>query len=123
MDTGSTGVVIGAKQLGLAFEELQHYPKGYEYLDSSGVFWEGYWVSASDANLTFTAAGVIAKVPIHAVTESSICAKFQNEPCNQKSKTNITSWPININYLGQYIRKPHSPGAEPYLVFQLAITQ
>ena len=96
-----TGVAIGAEQLGVSLQDLQRYPTGYEYLSSSGRYWQGYWVSASDVNLTFTAANVTAKVPILAVTESSICHNFQNGPCEQSSKTNITLWPNTINYLGQ----------------------
>ena len=42
MDTGSTGVVIGAKQLNLDLKTLKKYQPGTEYLSSSGVFWQGY---------------------------------------------------------------------------------
>lgn len=100
MDTGSTGVVIGAQQLGLGLKDLKKYQPGNEYLGSSGVFWEGYWLPASDVNLTFTAASVTAKVPILAVTETSICGKFSNGECEESSKTNITHWPTDTRYLG-----------------------
>lgn len=99
MDTGSTGVVIGASLLGLDLEDLKKYQAGNEYLGSSGVFWEGYWLTASDVNLTFTAANLTAKVPILAVTETSSCGNFNNGECEEGSKTNITQWP-NTRYLG-----------------------
>ncbi len=100
MDTGSTGVTIGAKQLGLRHKNLTKYQTGSEFLSSSGVFWEGYWIDASDVNLTFTAANLTAKVPILAVTKTSICGNFQNGACEEASKTNITLWPTHIRYLG-----------------------
>ncbi|KAL9073478.1 MAG: hypothetical protein Q9161_002899 [Pseudevernia consocians] len=100
MDTGSTGVTIGAKQLGLRYKNLTKYQPGSEFLSSSGVFWEGYWINASDVNLTFTAANVTAKVPILAVTKTSICGNFHNGTCQEASKTNITLWPSHIRYLG-----------------------
>ena len=101
MDTGSTGVVISAKQLKLSLNDLENYSKGSEYLSSSHVYWEGYWIDAVDVNLTFTAAEIIAKVPILAVTESSICVIYANGVCDPCSKTNVTYWPSNIPYLGE----------------------
>lgn len=98
MDTGSTGVAFGAAQLGLPLEYLQNYPTGSEFLSSSRVFYEGYWVSA--VNLTFTAANVTAQIPILAVTKRSICGNFTNGSCEEASKTNITLWPTTIRYLG-----------------------
>ena len=101
MDTGSTGVVIGASQLDLTAHDLENYPKGHEFLSSSHVFWEGHWINASEVNFTFTAADVIAKVPILAVTESSICGNFSKGKCDPKSKTHVNRRPNRINYLGK----------------------
>ena len=100
MDTGSTGVTIGAKQLGLPLSYLRRFQPGSEFLSSSGVFWEGYWVNSSAVNLTFTLANLTAKVPILAVTNTSICGNFQNGTCEEASKTNINQWPTHIRYLG-----------------------
>lgn len=100
MDTGSTGVTIGAKQLGLSLNYLSQFQPGSEFLSSSGVFWEGYWINASAVNITFTDANVIAKVPILAVTNTSICGNFKNGTCEEASKSNITQWPTHIRYLG-----------------------
>ena len=105
MDTGSTGVVIGARQLDLTVEQLQHYPKGSEFLSSSNVLWEGHWINASDANFTFSGADVTAKVPILAVTESSICGTFTDGKCKEGTRTACVGMPEGINYLGQ----PHTP--------------
>ena len=84
MDTGSTGVAIGAQQLGLSHEYLHRFPNGSEWLSSSNVTWEGHYINASDVNVTFTASdksSVAAQVPILAVTRRSICGKFQNGAC------------------------------------------
>ena len=98
MDTGSTGVAIGAKTLNLSLEDVQHYPPGVESL-SGGALWEGYWVPAEEVNMTFSAAGLTAKVPILAVTERSTCHRFRNGVCQKK--TNVTEMPGDVNYVGQ----------------------
>lgn len=115
MDTGSTGVTIGAAQLGLSLKDLETYQPGSEFLSSSHVFWEGYWINASAVNLTFTAANLTAKVPILAVTKSSICGNFKNGTCEESSKTNITLWPTHIRYLGVGFGRwsPEQPGGTP----------
>ena len=90
MDTGSTGVAIRAKLMNLTLEDVQIYPKGHESL-SGGTFWEGYWIPASEVNLTFAAGAVTAKVPILAVTERSTCHKFKDGEC--KNKTDAEQMP------------------------------
>lgn len=101
VDTGSMGVVVGAKMLGLDAAALSKYPKGDSYLSSSGVYWEGYLIPTSDVDLTFTAANVLSKVPVLAVYESSICTSWQGAAgCKPGSKTNITEWPEHLRYLG-----------------------
>ena len=101
MDTGSTGVVISAKNLNLTREYLEskEYQKGIEYLSSSQRLWEGYWINAEDVNFTFVNAPVTAKIPILAVTENSTCRDFANGSCHHK--LNATCMPPGIRYLGQ----------------------
>lgn len=101
MDTGSTGVAIGASLLNLTVKDVHHYPKGYEAL-SGGTFWQGHWVPASEVNLTFAAGPsgrVTAKVPILAVTERSICHDFKDGVC--RNKTDPERLPLNVSYLGK----------------------
>lgn len=107
MDTGSTGVMIGAGVLG--FDEKTPFDKskpGNEYLSSSGRLWQGYWV---DANLTFPAMvdertigeDVVASVPILIVTEASICRAWKTQgSCTEAQKSNITMYPKDIHYMG-----------------------
>ena len=99
MDTGFTGVAIGAKLMTLILEKVQNHLKGYEAL-SGGIFWEGCWVPASKVNLTLSAANVKAKIPILAVTERGTCHSFKDGEC--MSKTNITALPTDVKYLGWY---------------------
>src|ERR1700761_7454858 len=76
MDTGSTGLAISAIDLGYTDEgQLQEYEKGTEYLSSSRVYYEGYWVPTK---VTFVDGNVSAEVKILAVTLSGICSKFNN---------------------------------------------
>lgn len=103
MDTGSTGVAIGAKSLGLTLQDLSKYPPGVEYLSSSRVFWEGYWVDAKDVNVDFAGTGLTAQVPIFAVTVESVCTRFINGGCSPRHKVNVTDWPEDVHYLGSYI--------------------
>lgn len=102
MDTGSTGVAIGAKSLGLNDWNLHQYPRGTEYLSSSRILWEGYWVDAKDVNLTFTGTGLTANVPIFAVTIESVCTEFVNGACCPGHKEHIHLWPEDVHYLGLY---------------------
>ncbi|KXH66030.1 hypothetical protein CSAL01_05826 [Colletotrichum salicis] len=107
MDTGSTGVMIGAGVLG--FDEKTTFDKshpGNEYLSSSGRLWQGYWI---DANITFpaktdergTGEDVVASVPIMVVTEASICRAWKTQgSCTEAQKSNITMYPKDIHYMG-----------------------
>lgn len=101
MDTGSTGVAMGAQSLGLSPDDLHGYPRGVEYLSSSHILYEGQWIDAADVNLTFTGTGVTAKVPILAVTERSTCTKFVDGECAPGHKENVQAWPDRPQYLGE----------------------
>ncbi|KAJ0159657.1 hypothetical protein CTA2_9338 [Colletotrichum tanaceti] len=108
MDTGSTGVMIGAGLLGFSdgnapFDKSR---PGNEYLSSSGRLWQGYWV---DANLTFRAGpdergyrqDVVTAVPVMLVTEASVCRAWKTQgSCTEAQKSNVTMWPTNIHYIG-----------------------
>ena len=98
MDTGSTAVAISASLMDLKLEDVQNYPKGAESL-SGGTLWEGHWIPASEVNLTFAAVGVIAKVPVFAVTERSTCHDFKNGECGDK--TDVVEMPDTVKYVGK----------------------
>ncbi len=102
MDTVSTGVAIGAKLMNLALEDVQHHPKGAKAL-SGGNLWEGFWVPASEVNLTFAAAGLTAKILILAVTERSTCHDSVYGEC--KNKVDPVKMPTDNKYLGQYFHR------------------
>ena len=96
IDTGSTGIAISAKDIGLETTDWGNATKGYEYLSSSHRLWEGYWIPA---RLDFS--GTIAAVPILAVTQNSTCANFTGnltDPC--ANRVNVTKFPIGIKYMG-----------------------
>ncbi|KAI3548817.1 hypothetical protein CSPX01_02840 [Colletotrichum filicis] len=107
MDTGSTGLMIGAGNLG--FDENTKFDKsrpGNEFLSSSNRLWQGYWI---DANITFPAradelaAGeeVVASVPIMVVTEASKCKAWGTQgSCTEAQKSDIVMYPNNISYMG-----------------------
>ena len=102
MDTGSTGLAISAIDLGYIDEgQLQEYEKGTEYLSSSCVYYEGYWVPTK---VTFPDGNVSAEVKILAVTFSGICSKFNDTTgkCDQLSDKTPRSGklPPGICYLG-----------------------
>ena len=99
MDTGSTGVAVGATLMGLTLEDVQKYENGSESL-SGGTFWEGYWIPASEVNFTFADAGLTAKIPILAVMESSTCHNFDDSgKCTKK--TDSKKMPDDVHYVGQ----------------------
>ncbi|KXH48068.1 hypothetical protein CNYM01_10077 [Colletotrichum nymphaeae SA-01] len=107
MDTGSTGLMIGAGVLG--FDEKTDFDKsqpGNEFLSSSNRLWQGYWI---EANITFPARNdeltaseeVVASVPIMVVTEASICKAWNKQgSCTEAQKSNITMYPNDIHYMG-----------------------
>lgn len=104
MDTGSTGLAISAIDLGYTDEaQLQEYEKGKEYLSSSRVYYEGYWVPTT---VTFPDGNVSASVKILAVTLSGICSKFNNSTgvCEELSDQNPAGrsgrLPHGICYMG-----------------------
>ena len=101
MDTGSTAVAISASSMNLNLSDVQNYPPGAESL-SGGTLWEGYWIPASEVNITFAAAGVTAKVPILAVTERSNCHDFVNGECT--NKTDDVQMPDDVKYVGEWTR-------------------
>lgn len=98
MDTGSTGVAISAASLGLRGTDFDKgAPYGNEYLSSSGVFWEGYWVPA---NMIFP-GNVITEQPILAVVNQSNCKKNWdpiNGKCNKRE--HLIKWVENVQYVG-----------------------
>jgi hypothetical protein len=104
MDTGSTGLIISAIDLGYTDEgQLQEYKKGTEYLSSSRCYYEGYWVPTK---VTFPDGNVSAEVNILAVTLSGICSKFNNATgiCDELSDENTNGrsgkLPQGICYMG-----------------------
>lgn len=104
MDTGSTGIAISAFDLGYTDElQLQQYEKGTEYLSSSRVYYEGYWVPT---RITFPDGNVSANIEILAVTFSGICTKFNHVSgvCEELSKENPSGrfgrFPKKVFYLG-----------------------
>ena len=104
MDTGSTGLVMSAIDLGYTDEgQLHEYEKGTEYLSSSRVYYEGYWVPTK---VTFPDGNVSAKVKVLAVTLSGICSKFNDTTgtCEELSDENPRGrsgkFPPGICYMG-----------------------
>lgn len=104
LDTGSTGLAISAIDLGYTDEvQLQEYEKGTEYLSSSRVYYEGYWVPTK---VTFPDGNVSAEVKILAVTFSGICSKFNKSTgiCDEFSDQNPAGrsgrLPPTICYMG-----------------------
>ncbi|TQN66906.1 hypothetical protein CSHISOI_08519 [Colletotrichum shisoi] len=133
MDTGSTGVMIGAGLLGFSdtnapFDKSR---PGNEYLSSSGRLWQGYWI---DANLTFRTGAdergyrqdVVTAVPVMIVTEASVCRAWKTQgSCTEAQKSNITMWPSNIHYVGVGFGRGSSeqPDALPDKVPLIHVTQ
>lgn len=98
MDTGSTGIAIGATLINLKPEDLEGHPKGYEAL-SGGTFWQGFWVPADKVNITFPSAGVTAQVPILVVTSRSTCHASVVDGVCQGKETDVQEMPA-VKYLG-----------------------
>jgi hypothetical protein len=98
MDTGSTGLLISAIDLGYTVEaQLQEYDKGTEYLSSSCAFYRGYWVPTK---VTFPDGNVSASVKILAVTQSGKCSKFNNTTGDCEKLDNPILFPPGKCYLG-----------------------
>ena len=99
MDTGSTGLAISAKDLGLQGVVCDHCTNGTEYLSSSQIFWEGCWIPST---LNFSSNGSVttANIPIFAVTSTSKCLNFTNGRCPPANKTDVIPWPTKITYMG-----------------------
>ncbi|KAK6211659.1 outer membrane autotransporter barrel protein [Colletotrichum tabaci] len=133
MDTGSTGVMIGAGLLGFSDSNapFDKSRPGNEYLSSSGRLWQGYWI---DANLTFRSGpdergyrqDVVTAVPVMVVTEASVCRAWKTQgSCTEAQKSNITMWPSNIHYVGVGFGRGSSeqPDALPDKVPLIHVTQ
>ncbi|KAJ9612574.1 hypothetical protein H2200_004171 [Cladophialophora chaetospira] len=104
MDTGSTGLLISAIDLGYTEEsQLQEHEKGMEYLSSSRNYYEGYWVPTK---VIFPDGNVSADIKILTVTYSGVCAKFNDSTgiCEELVKSTAGSrsgsFPRGIFYLG-----------------------
>lgn len=98
MDTGSTGLAISARDLGYTIEEqLEEYEKGKEYLSSSRVYYEGYWVPTT---VTFPDGNVSAEVKILAVTFKGRCVDFNETTGNCDRISEGLHFPPEICYLG-----------------------
>lgn len=99
VDTGSTGFLVSARDLGYSDEsELKKCCKpAFEYLSSSTKFYEGYWLHS---NLTFkshTGKEVQSYVPILAVTQRGTCKTYVDGACERR---NATAMPGGIRYMG-----------------------
>ena len=100
MDTGSAGYMLSAKVLNLSLKFLSEtYTYGFEFLSSSHVYYEGYWIEKEAINITFVAADVVAKIAVLAVTETGRC-NLSSDGCKDGTKTNVIIMPTSVNYFG-----------------------
>ena len=104
MDTGSTGLLISAFELGYTDEgQLKDFEKGTEYLSSSCRYYEGYWLPT---RITFPDGDISAEVKILAVTLSGICSKFNDASgtCDELIEETVKGrggrFPRGICYMG-----------------------
>lgn len=104
VDTGSTGFLYSAKNLGYATADDVRNSCGtlgcdtaFEYLSSSKIYYDGYWIPSTLTFNSSTGKNVVSRVSILAVTEKGICSTFTNGNCARSSPTTM---PTSIAYMG-----------------------
>lgn len=111
MDTGSTGMIISAWELGYRHpSELSHYAYGSHFLSSSKIFYTGYWVPVK---LAFLDSDVASDVSVFAVVSTGTCLDFDAEKGVCQELINRKDMPASIAYLGVGFGRygPEQPGS------------
>jgi hypothetical protein len=124
MDTGTTGIMLSAKDLpGYSPQEAARFPRGWEFLSSSKLLWVGRWIPK---DVTFhgpQGEPVTATVPVLAVEQEVYCpdyykGKERGPACPHKKLEPASS---GITYMGVGFGREHdgqpqgTPDKNPFL--------